>query len=119
MGGFGLFAFVVAHGLHQNFLEFQLVERNSTWHRFLQDLAGIRPAPRFRWGVFLFLLAAMIPLVLLSNPETNWFSSRGDGIGSGPKQNTRYGRAADPPVAKHRRKDDDRGAANGCAGLSW
>lgn len=25
-------------------------------------------------GVFLFLLAAMIHLVLLSNPETNWFT---------------------------------------------
>jgi light-harvesting complex 1 alpha chain len=25
-------------------------------------------------GVFLFLLAAMIHLVLLSNPETNWFN---------------------------------------------
>ena len=25
-------------------------------------------------GVFLFLLAAMIHLVLLSNPATNWFS---------------------------------------------
>jgi light-harvesting complex 1 alpha chain len=25
-------------------------------------------------GVFLFLLAAMIHLVLLSNPNTNWFS---------------------------------------------
>ena len=24
-------------------------------------------------GVFLFLLAAMIHLVLLSNPQTNWF----------------------------------------------
>jgi light-harvesting complex 1 alpha chain len=25
-------------------------------------------------GVFLFLLAVMIHLVLLSNPETNWFN---------------------------------------------
>ena len=25
-------------------------------------------------GVFLFLLAAMIHLVLLSNPQTNWFT---------------------------------------------
>ncbi|MGR3705430.1 light-harvesting antenna LH1, alpha subunit [Sulfitobacter sp.] len=25
-------------------------------------------------GVFLFLLAVMIHLVLLSNPETNWFT---------------------------------------------
>jgi light-harvesting complex 1 alpha chain len=25
-------------------------------------------------GVFLFLLAAMIHLVLLSNPDTNWFT---------------------------------------------